>query len=199
MSAFTVEAGVYLDHVVSLLVPGRRVRSHDVVPPDVAQVGDLAGWTEAELDLLIEECRRALDQQHGRFDRMRTTAQVVLPLSTALLVVLGSQLHVLIAEPTTWVRYLMYGLWLLGTVLVLFAGLGAAATLSVRSEFGTVLPTRVSQLTSPVRPKVAHAYAEQVVTGEITLGTRVTVIRDAVTLLAVGGSAHLILWLVLAL
>lgn len=196
MGGFLVEGRVYLSHVTSLLLPGRPVKTHKVVPDDLAAVGPLDSWEKEDLELLIEESRRALDGQQSRFDRMRTTAQVVLPLSTALLVILGSGLRQIVDEPTNCTRYVMYGVWSSGTALVLLAALGAAATLSVRSDFGTILPTVVSQLTPPIRQQLARSYAQQVVVGETTIGTRITVIRDAITLLALGGVLHLALWLV---
>jgi hypothetical protein len=146
--------------------------------------------------MLIEESHRTLDQQQAQFDRVRTTAQVVLPLAIALLVILGSELPSVMAEPSTRVRYGLYFAWGIGTALVVLAGLGAAATISVRSDFGTVFPPLVSQLPSPILAEVAKAYAGQIAIGERTLGTRITVMRDAVALLAIGGTIHLVVWLV---
>jgi hypothetical protein len=196
VSSFRAEAGVYLDHVVALAIPGRRVRPHQVVPPEVAAVGTLDGWKDNDLDLLIEECRRSLDSQHTRFDRLRTTAQVVLPISVAVLVVLGSGLRRIVSEPSDTVRYAMYVVWAFGSGLVLLSALGAAATLSVRSDFGSVQPTLLSQLQPPLRKQLAKAYTEQIMVGETTVGTRITVIRDSITLLALGGVLQVGLWLI---
>lgn len=195
MSSFGVEASIYARHVVAVFVPGRRVRTHDVVPDDLARVGDFKGWSEDDMRLLVEECRRTLDQQQAQFDRVRTTAQVILPLAIALLVVFGSELAGVIRGQSSILRNGFLLAWGVGTVLVTLAGLGAAATLSVRSEFGTVFPPILSQLPSPILPTVAKAYAGQIAVGEATLGTRITVIRDAVTLLVVGGVIHLVIWL----
>ena len=194
MSSFRVEASIYARHVLAVFVPGRRVQTHDVVPEDLARVGDLTGWSDDDMRLLIEECRRTLDQQQVQFDRVRTTAQVVLPLAIALLVVFGSELTGVIKEPSAILRYGSYLAWGIGTMLVVLAGLGAAATLSVRSEFGTVFPPLVSRLSSPILSDVTRAYAGQIATGERTVGTRIAVIRDAVTLLAIGGMIHLVIW-----
>jgi len=187
MSSFILEARVYFDHIVALAIPGRRVRSHQVVPPEMAAVGALDDWQDDDLGLLIEECRRSLDSQQTRFDRLRTTAQVVLPISIAVLVVFGSGLRRIVLEPTNAVRYGMYGAWALGSSLVLLSALGAAATLSIRSDFGSVQPTLLSQLHPPLKKQIAKAYAGQVMVGETTVGTRITVIRDSITLLALGG------------
>jgi len=199
MTTFGTEAHVYLDHVAALLVPGRKVKSHNVMPPKLAAVGNLSDWSNDDVVLLLDECRRTLDGQHQRFDRLRTTAQVLLPIAIALLVVIGADLRDVMGEPSSWLRYILYAAWGLGMGLVLMSGLGAAATLSVRSDFGTVLPTLVSQLTPPVRPQVARAYAQQIAVGETTVATRITVIRDAVTLLALGGVSYVVLWFVLTL
>src|SRR4051794_22478212 len=100
MSPFRLEATVYVDHIASLVVPGRQVKEHAVVPANLAAVGELNDWADDELKLLIEECRRTLDGQHSRFDRLRTTAQVVLPISVALLLAVATRLSLVIAEPT---------------------------------------------------------------------------------------------------
>ncbi|HWI05014.1 MAG TPA: hypothetical protein VNT52_14480, partial [Acidimicrobiales bacterium] len=71
-----------------------------------------------------------------------------------------------------------------------------AATLSVRSDFGSIQPTLLSQLQPPLRKQLAKAYAGQVMIGETTLGTRITVIRDSISLLAFGGTLQLALWLI---
>lgn len=75
MSSFRVEASIYARHVLAVFVPGRRVRTHDVVPEDLARVGDLKDWSDDDMRLLIDECRRTLDQQQAQFDRVRTTAR----------------------------------------------------------------------------------------------------------------------------
>jgi hypothetical protein len=195
MSSATIEIRIYLDHIASLLIPGRRVKPHEVVPANLAKVGDLKDWSDDELTLLIEESRMTLAGQETRFDRMRTTAQVVLPLSTALLIAGGTQVRAATLECIDWIRYITYAGLTGASLLVLLAGLGAGATLSVRSDFGTVFPTLISQLKPPIRRQVAAAYAGQVAVGETTLGTRVTVIRDSVTLLVLGGLVYLCTWL----
>lgn len=194
--SFKVEAPVFLSHVAALLIPGRAARSHQVMPDALAQAGDVEQWSDDELGLLISEGQRALDDQRNRFAQIRATAQVVLPIAVALVVVFGSELRGVVAEPTHWVRYTMYAAWAVGTGLVLLAALGAAAVLVVRSDFGSILPTALSQESPPVRRVLARAYAEQTPTGETTCGTRLTVIRDAVMLLVFGALVHLGLWLV---
>lgn len=191
-----IETPVYLSHIAALLVPGRAVQSHTVMSHDLTVAGDLEGWTDEELELLITEGHRALDDQRNRFAQIRATAQIVLPVAVALVVVFGSELREVVHEPTDWVRYMMYAVWLTGTGLVLLSALGAGAVLVVRSAFGSILPTVLSRTSPPIRRDLAKAYAEQVPTGETTCGTRLTVIRDAVMLLVLGALMHLGLWIV---
>jgi hypothetical protein len=47
----------------------------------------------------------------------------VLPIAVALVVVFGTELRGIVAEPTGWVRYTMYAAWIIGTRLVLLAAL----------------------------------------------------------------------------
>lgn len=195
-SAWRQECSVYLDHVVALIWPGKTVRAHPTGSSPASVVGDLDGWQDADLDLLIEEGRRTFESQAKRFDRVRSTAQVILPTATALLVILGSELNAVTAESTDWVRYLEYGAWVIGTVLVLLGVLGSASVLTVRSPFGMLLPTLISQQDPPIKKELARGYARQTMVGEETVATRLTVTRDAVTLVAIGGTLHLILWFV---
>lgn len=190
------EARVYMNHVLALFWPGRTVQTHEVASNDATTIGDLNEWKTEDLDLLIAEGRRTFDGQAARFDRIRATAQVLLPTATALLVVLGSELGTISTEPTTWVRWAEYSVWILGTLLVLLGLLGSAAVLTVKSEFGALLPTLISQQTPPIRKDLALAYARQAMRGEVTVATRLTVVRDAVALVAIGGTLHLALWVV---
>jgi hypothetical protein len=192
------EAAVYFDHVWSLMIPGRKVREHKVIPDEIAAVGSLEGWSDAELGLLIEECRATIAGQHQRFDRLRTTAQVVLPLAIALLAIISGRYSSIAHQHPVYLRHGLYAGWWVGAVLVLLSAIGAGATLSVRSDFGAVLPTLLSQNDPPVMPVLARAYAEQVPLGETTIGTRITVIREAVSLLALGGLVHLVVWAIVS-
>lgn len=185
-----------MDHVLALFVPGRSVAVHAIATDEVAKVGDLEGWTDAELDVLIEEGRRTFAGQASRFDRIRSTAQILLPTATALLVVLGSELRTVRKVSTEWLRFTEYGVWALGTVLVLLGLLGAASVLTARATFGAMLPTLLSQKSPPIKRVTAREYAGLVVVGEETVATRLTVIRDAVSLVIIGGLMHLALWIV---
>lgn len=192
-----VEAKVYVSHIRAVLRPGSTVRQHIVMSETIATPGDMSDWDDGELGLFIDECHFTLDDQSSRFDQVRTTAQILLPMAFALVVVFGTQLGRVADVRCLGVRLTLLALWFLGSALALAAGLGAAAVLTVRAQFGRVLPTLLSKEERPVRLALAQGYAGQMATGETTVSTRLTVIRDAVFLLATGGCLQLLVWIVL--
>lgn len=192
-----VELAVYLRHIIAILIPGREPRQFNAVSEQAIEVSDLSAWSDGELDDLLEEGRRKLDQQAERFDRVRTTAQVTLPVGAALLVVVGSELSSIVREPTTWFRYLLCGLWFIAMILVLGGTLGSAAILAVRASFGTILPSLLTRSEpGEVKRSLAHAYATQSVAGEHTISTRITLQWWSISLLALGGIVSAALWIV---
>jgi hypothetical protein len=192
------EFGVYLSHVASLFRPGRSARQFSTISGPPAATGDLGSWGDEQLALIIEESRRKLDQQAARFDRVRQTAQVVLPTGIALLVVVGSELVRIRTERWDFTRSALYAGWGVAMGLVLLATLGAAAILVVKATFGTVLPTLLSQIDEPaeVTRELARSYVEQTVAGEDTVNTRLTLQWWSVAFLASGGIVFSILWAV---
>lgn len=190
------EFGVYLSHVASLFRPGRSARQFATISGPPASTGDLGSWGDEQLALIIDESRRKLDQQAARFDRVRQTAQVVLPTGIALLVVVGSELVRIRTERCDFTRYALYAAWGVAMGLVLLATLGGAAILVVKATFGTVLPTLLSQSDEPaeVKRELARDYVEQTIVGEDTVNTRLTLQWWSVAFLASGGIVFSILW-----
>jgi hypothetical protein len=188
---------LYLKYVLALMRPGHKVPSFTTVPPHAAKVGDLSHHNADQLGLIIEEGRRKLDQQSERFDRVRQTAQVILPLGVALLVVVGTELTRIQAERSTCLRAALYTGWGLSAALVLLSVLGSAAILVVRASFGSVLPTLLSQCEPEhLHQDLAEAYVSQTVAGEDTVNTRITLQWWSVFLLSVGGIVYGVIWAV---
>jgi hypothetical protein len=189
-----IEAKVYLSHVTALFRPGSTVREHIAMSKEMARAGDLEDWDDEELKLLIDECHFTLADQSARFDQVRTTSQILMPLAFALVALYGTQLTRLVDFSPLSTRLGLIVLWVTGCASSLLAGLGSAAILSVRARFGRVLPTLVSQSERPILRAVAKGYVGQAATGENTVATRLTLVRDAVFLLTLGGSLQLVLW-----
>lgn len=193
-----VEARVYLSHVRALLVPGSKVREHTAMSQEIATPGDIRGWTDEELKVFVEECRFTLADQSARFDQVRTTSQILLPLAFGLVFVFGTQLTDVLDAESCAARVALTTLWLVGVLVSLLAGLGAAAILSVRAQFGRVLPTLLSKEAQPILLALAQGYANQTAIGETTVATRLTIVRDAVFLLTAGGCAQVVLWVTIS-
>lgn len=192
-----VEAKVYLSHVRALFAPGSKARQHTAMPTEVATPGDLTDWTDDELKLLVEECRFTLADQSARFDQVRTTSQILLPLAFGLVAIFGTQLGRVVDLDSRCTRVALALLWIVGCLCSVIAGLGAAAILSVRAQFGRVLPTLLSKEQRPILQALAAGYAGQTAVGETTVATRLTIVRDAVFLLTAGGCIELFVWIFL--
>jgi hypothetical protein len=186
--AFRLEVVLYLRHLRGLALPGLSIKPVIGSPPAPEPI---VGWDVSALELVVEEGRRQLDRQAARFDRIRTTAQLLFTTALALLVVLGASANrVLDSEPPPIIV-----LWGTGLVLVTLGMLGAASVLTTAAVFGAIdaarfTASRVNQLLD-----LATAYAAQVQVGEVTLAERLTVYRDAVWLVMLGAVVQLVVWL----
>jgi uncharacterized membrane protein len=191
------ELAIYFEYIIALMRPGRKVRCFKTIGGDAAKTGDLSRYTEDQLKFIIDESRHRLDQQFQRFDRIRKTAQVVLPIGIALLVVVGSELSRINAACSSWLRNFLYVGWGTSVAMVLAGVLGSAAILVVQAIFGTVLPTLVSQI-EPTNfiQVVANNYVSQSVVGEDTINTRITLQWWSVLFMALGGIIFGINWIV---
>lgn len=190
------EVIAYLKFVLAIVRPGHQPTGFSLAPDGKLDVGDLKDWKGADVDALIEEGRRKLDAQAERFDRIRSTAQVVLSLSTGLMVIIGRTMIPIVAK-SGWEQAVYLAAWGAALGMVSLAGLGSAALLVVRATFGSILPSLLSQSTPPVAKVLAIVYAEQVATGEHTINTRLTLQWWSVLFLTLGGALYMIVWIVL--
>lgn len=157
---------------------------------DPTTPGDRVGWSDADNRLLIEEGRRQIDRQIEDLERIRTRSAFLVTTSLGLVAAA-------VAVVTRAVKagnpgaFLVFSFGLLAVVLGL---LGAASLLTAQSEIGTIHTALLSDEAPPVLDKTAKAYAKFVSIGENTVATRLTVFRDAVTLLGVGGLLEALAW-----
>lgn len=181
------EVVVYLAHVAALFLPGVRVRQFQVHP---GGVGSLEGWGDDDFRLLVEEGRRQLDRQRTDLDRIQTRSQLLFTTAGVLLALLVSESGVVQHH-----GFAVFIFWYMGLVLIVLGLLGAAALMTARGTFGMVDAALLSREAPPVLRSVARAHAEQVAAGENTVGTRLTVFRDAVMLVVVGAALQAGVWL----
>jgi hypothetical protein len=71
---------------------------------------------------------------------------------------------------------------------------GAAAVLTARSDFGRTDTAQTAETAPPLLRELALAYATSTGTGEETVRTRLTVLRDSVLLLVLGALVYAGAW-----
>jgi hypothetical protein len=179
---------IYLAHVLALIRPGVEVPTfcaHQIP----AQA--LTGWAEDELQLLIDEGRRQSDRQLADLEQIRGRAQwlftVGVPIVTAIAAIFAG-FHK--GDSGWWVV-----LWLLSLLAAGYAVVGAAAIMTIRADFDVIDSAVLSSYQPPVLDKLAGDYAAMLGAGENTVATRLTVYRQSVVWLIIGGYGALIAWL----
>lgn len=148
--------------------------------------GNLAGFDDNSLQLIVDEGRRQLDRQADKFRHITDRAQVLLTISLALAGFVAATLHQVehLHGTRKWISLSVWGLSALLTII------GVAATASVvvvRATFSGVDTTQISNWTPPVLAELAGDYADAVRLGETTIDARVTMFRSATRFVCYGG------------
>ncbi|MHA6510848.1 hypothetical protein [Tessaracoccus sp. Y1736] len=168
------EVRLYLAHAWGLLRPGRELptfaapRSFDA---------NLTGYTDEDLDLLIEEGRRQLDRQVHDTDSVRDRSGTLLTLSLAEAALLATSGHSSWSGP--WWLALA---WAVAAVFAFLAAAGAASLLAGRVDLGRTDAALAASQPSPIKRPLAIGYVSAVAIGEETVRTRLTVLRSAALL-----------------
>jgi hypothetical protein len=174
ISGRLAEARLYLYYVYAVLRPGIRVPTFEL-PAEFKT--SLVGLSSDDLKLLIEEGRRTLDQQETDLERIRSRAAALLTLGLAEIVALSALApHAFVHGPVIAI------LWCFGATTVVLAIGGAAAVLTAQARMGYVNPQHIAPAPSPLLPHLAREYLQSLSEGEVTVRTRLTVLRDAVLL-----------------
>jgi hypothetical protein len=86
-------------------------------------------------------------------------------------------------------------LWLVSLLAAAYAVFGAAAIMTIRADFDVIDSAVLSSYQPPVLDKLAGDYAAMLAAGENTVATRLTVYRQSVVWLIIGGYGALVAWL----
>ena len=188
MTRLFEEFGIYARHVLALFWPNKQAPT---IEADRNQAGDVSGWPDRDLELLVEEGRRQLDRQHEDLERIRSRAQVLLALGLALEGAVASLQESIVKADDT-------AIWFFWTVAILtgaWSVLGAAATAVVRADMQMIHVAVLSRRTAPVLSDLAADYAAIAMDGENQLATRLTNVRHAVMWLLIAAFLGLLTWL----
>ncbi len=181
------EIRTYVQYVVLLLRPGSSAPVFDSAQ---AEPREMTGWSEGELQIMVDEGRRELDAMDAQLTEIRGRAQAVLTIAIALTGVLAG-----IAGTADHHRGSL-ALWVLGVASVVLSSLGTAAIITVKADMSTIHTAVLSGYRPPVLEKLAGDYAAMTRQGQNTVATRLTLLWFAVLSLLVGGWLGFLSWIV---
>lgn len=184
-----LEAVLFVNHALALWWPGATLMTIDAHP---GGSGSRQGWDTEDIDLLIDEGRRQLDRQRADLESIRARAQFLFTAALALLVVLAAAISTVREQGSLMISTI----WTLGMLCVALGLLAAGGIISGRAEMGVIDAAFLSRAPAPIAAELAGAYAEIAPTGENTVATRLTVLRDAVLAVLLGGAVEAVLWYV---
>jgi hypothetical protein len=168
------EARLYLYYVFAVLRPGIRVPTFTTPTKFDSPMGFL---TKEELKLLIEEGRRALDQQETDLERIRSRAATMLTICLAEVAALSA------LAPRAFTHGPVFAtLWCLAGASVVLAIGGAAAVITAQARMGHVDPRQVGGASPPLLSHLAREYLQSLGESEVTVRAGLTVLRDVVLL-----------------
>jgi len=175
---------MYARYVLALVRPGRLVPTY--LPAEEFNT-DLSKWSEDELGVLIDEGRRQFDAQTDSLEKIRGRAQWLFSLALALTgadAALAAKVfpHPTCAQLAAWVASIVFTSW---------SALGAASIITVTAQLAGVATGPLSRYAPPIKRQLATDYAEILDVGEQTVNTRLTLYRQAVVWLILGGYAAL--------
>lgn len=169
---------IYALHVLGLLMPGQEVpvyMAHQVKPQPLDK------WESGDMQLIVDEGRRQLDRQLSDLELIRGRAQWLFTVGAAIVAALGGSFAVV--RPG-WELAI---LWLVAIAILAYGVAGAAAIMAVRADFNTIDTAVLSSVERPVLRSLAGSYSRMLAAGENTVATRLTVFRQAVVFVIVGG------------
>jgi hypothetical protein len=169
---------IYGLHVLGLLMPGQEIPvfvSHQITPEP------LDGWESDDLQIMIDEGRRQLDSQIAQLEAIRGRAQWLFTIGAAIVAALGGSF---VAVGPGWALSV---LWLVAIAAITYGVAGVAAIMTVRADFNGIDTAVLSSKPRAVLRSLAGSYSRMLADGENTVATRLTVFRQAVVFVIVGG------------
>lgn len=175
---------VYLRQLLALIY-GQTPLTLDSYRPTPKK---LDGWSDEDLDALIEEGRRQLDSHHTRLDNVQSRAQFLFAIG---MVLIGLVLSAFGTNGGTFSDGLAY---FVAAALILYGTLGFASVVAVNAEFEMIDAAKLSTYQPPVKLRLARDYSEMMARGENSLNTKLMMLRHSVVWTIVGGSIALAQW-----
>lgn len=185
---FVIDRFTYLRYAlatVTLRIPKPRA---DL---DTIEVSSVACWTDADIEILLAEGRRALDISNSDRQTTRSRSQVAF---TTSLVVLGALASLWGAVAATDSRpvWVIYGAAFVFSALALGGSL-AVFVLPVRAE--VMHPALLTSYTKPILRRTALDYAAMAPAMNRLNSTLTMVFREATLYLSYGAVGFVLVWI----
>ena len=146
--------------------------------PNPNTPSDMNGFDDADLQLVVDEGRRQLDNQTGAFQHVQGRAQSLLTICLAVLAFATGAIGRL--QKICGARFVVALIVFVMAMSLVIIGLAlAAAVIVVRADFDQTDTTQITGFDRPLLKSVAADYADVVRIGEITIAARVTLFRMA--------------------
>jgi hypothetical protein len=178
---------MYLRHVGLLFQPGKEA---PVFTAAAIEPAPLAGWNDVELQIMLDEGRREIDDLNAQLTEIRGRAQTVLTIAIAIVGILAG------IAGTVDDHDLAQSLWVIGVAFVVLSALGAASILTVRAVLEKIHTPVLSQKAPSVLRGLATDYADMTRVGTNTVATRLTLLWFSVLSLLLGGGFGFASWVV---
>ena len=121
----------YLLHVLALIRPGAPVptfRAHQIAAQP------LTGWSDDELQLMVDEGRRQADRQLADLEQIRGRAQWLFTVGVPIVTATGAVLAAIGDGESGWWKVA----WVASLLLAGYGVVGAAAIMTIRADFNEI-------------------------------------------------------------
>ncbi len=149
--------------------------------------GDLSGFDEPSLQLVIDEGQRQLAEQSDRFRHTTDRAQLVVTVSLVALPFFVATSD-LVRKTHGVTRLVAAGLEVFGGLAIVLGLLASASVVVVKATFSAIDTTQITGWKPPILRELAADYAKTVRVGEETIADRITVFRQATRFLVWGAT-----------
>jgi hypothetical protein len=177
---------VYAWYVFALIRPGIEV---PIFGEPVSFTGDIERFTNDDLKIIVEEGRRQIDRQLADLEKNRARAATMLTIGLAELAVLAAS-----AQRAFITGSSATAVWAISFLLVILTIGGAASLLTSSAVLGRLETRQLASGPIPVLREAALGYAHAVGLGEETIRTRITVLRDGVSLAVAAALLYALIW-----
>jgi hypothetical protein len=182
----------YIRYLAAIFRPGHPPPVIEAV--DRTQVRDLANWVDADVDLLLDEGRRAADSGTASLAEIRARAQVAFTTCLVLFGALAAQLKPVRGHHTDPLRWILFD----GSAWFTFLALGGSlAIIVIQLTVPVIHPALLTSYSSPVKRELARDYANTAVDWNRVNGTTRAVLREALLYLTLGGLLDAVVWILL--